>query len=91
MEALTSVATVLADRGDWGHHMWDGGGWMWLWWTLMMLFWVAVIGLAVFWIARAPQSSRDSGDDRAKEILAERYARGELSTEEYRERVEALQ
>jgi uncharacterized membrane protein len=30
------------------------------------------------------------GSDRASEILAERYARGELSTEEYRERLEAL-
>jgi len=28
--------------------------------------------------------------DRARDILAERYARGELTTDEYRERLEQL-
>lgn len=88
MDSLWSLATVLGDRGDWGH-MW-GGGWMWLWGTLMMLFWVAVIGLAVYWTVRAVQGPRGTGSNRAEEILAERYARGELTTEEYRERMEAL-
>lgn len=83
------LAVTLADGGDWDH-MW-GGGWMWLWGTLMMLFWVAVIAAGIYWIVRAAQSSRESsGFDRAKDILAERYARGELSTEEYRDRLEAL-
>ena len=31
-----------------------------------------------------------SGAERAREILAERYARGELSSDEYRERLEHL-
>jgi hypothetical protein len=35
------------------------------------------------------QPTRDPAD-RAREILAERYARGELTTEEYRERLEHL-
>ena len=31
-----------------------------------------------------------SGDERARDILAERFARGELTGEEYRERLEQL-
>lgn len=92
MEALVMRVSVFADSDGWGH-MWDGGGgWMWLWGSLMMLFWVAVIGLAIYWLVRATQSGagRGSSRDRAEAILAERYARGELTTEEYRERSEAL-
>lgn len=80
---------VLGD--GWGHHGWDGG-WLWLWGSLMMLFWAAVIGLAVYWVVRSLRSPREaSGVDRAREILAQRYARGELTTDEYRERLDALE
>lgn len=89
MDALSTSVSVLADQGDWGH-MW-GGGWMWLWGTVMMLFWVTVVGLVVYGIVRATRSPREAHGDRAKEILAERYAKGELTTDEYRERLEALQ
>lgn len=88
MDAGFGWRTTLADCGDWDH-MW-GGGWMWLWGTLMMLFWVVVVGLVVYWIVRASQAPRGAIGGRAKEILAERYARGELTTEEYNERLEAL-
>jgi putative membrane protein len=40
---------------------------------------------------RAPQvGAGESGPTPARRILDERYARGELDTEEYRERVSAL-
>jgi putative membrane protein len=68
--------------------MWDWhGDWWWLWGTLMMSFWVVVVAVAAFWVARglAPRQG-----DRAREILDERYARGELSNDEYRERVDQL-
>ncbi|WP_051441570.1 SHOCT domain-containing protein [Arthrobacter sp. H14] len=40
-----------------------------------------------------PDNSRGpgTGGGRAREILEERYARGELSTEEYRERLRILE
>ncbi len=37
-----------------------------------------------------PQDAPAPGPGRAREILDERYARGELSTEEYRERLQRL-
>ena len=71
--------------GDWG------GGWMWLWGTLMMV----VLVVLVVWLVRAGSGSagpaRRDPADRGREILAERYAKGELSTEEYRERLSELE
>jgi putative membrane protein len=89
--AMIIRRAVLADSDGWGHHMDWGGGWWWwmaIWGTLMM---VALVGLAV-WLARnvAGGTSGERADDdpvaSARRILAERYARGELTTEEYRER-----
>ena len=64
-----------------------GGGWMWLWGTLMVLAWAAIIAGAVRFMARP---SRERGSSRARDILDERYASGELTTEEYRERLDHL-
>ncbi len=88
--ASTIAATLLAqnDDGWWDHMSGTGGGWMWLWGTLMMLTWVAVIAAAVWLVARSLSAGRPSSG--AREILDERYARGELTTEEYRERLDQL-
>lgn len=53
---------VAADPGDgWGHMGGDGwSGWMWLWGTLMMLLWIAVIGAAAWLIVRVAASHRAS-------------------------------
>jgi putative membrane protein len=64
---------------DWGHH----------WWPLWLLFWAALIGTTVWLIARR-RDRRSDPLDRAREVLAERYAQGELSGEEYRERLDDL-
>lgn len=86
---LTS-ATLAHMAGDgWGHMDGWGGGWMWLWGTLMMATWVAIIAGAV-WLVIRSRSTAVPRRSRAKEILEERYASGELSTEEYRERLENL-
>lgn len=60
---------------------------MWLWGSLMMLSWVVIIAAAVWLVSRSRDGTRPS---RAREILDERYARGELTTDEYRERLEQL-
>ena len=90
---VTNIAGVLADADGWDGHMgWGGGWWMVIWGTLMM------VGLVVLivWLVRNTGwsgSAGTSGEDplaSARRILGERYARGELSTEEYRDRVEQL-
>lgn len=83
---MNALFAVAAEDDEW--HMGDwGGGWMWLWGMVMMIGFVVLI----VWLVGAGRGSagpaRREPADRAREILAERYARGELSTEEYRERI----
>jgi putative membrane protein len=76
---------------------WHDGGSGWVWMSVMMLaFWtivvVAVIGVA--WASRNPRDG--TGSERPatptpKEILAERYARGEIDSEEYRHRLDEIE
>jgi putative membrane protein len=86
-------AEFFAQSNDGNHMNGWGGGWMWLWGVAMMAGFVAL----VVWLARANSATSASSvpprdpTDRAKEILAERFAKGELSTDEYRERVSELQ
>jgi putative membrane protein len=70
---------------------WAHGGWMWLWGPLMLTLWVALITAAVWLMTRAVRSREHSGVDRARDILAERFARGELTADEYQERLSWLQ
>lgn len=81
--------SVIAQGRGWDHMSGWGGGWMWLWGTLMMISWVAIIAVAVWLVLRS--SRTDHGSRRAREILDERLASGELTPEEYRERREALE
>jgi putative membrane protein len=60
----------------------------WLWGPIVL--WVALIATVVWFVARSARPCERSGAERAKDVLAERYARGELTTEEYRERLEQL-
>jgi putative membrane protein len=81
MTAFRDIAPLLAGSG------WDHGG---HWWFPFTLLWIAVLGTAVWLVARNLRERERSGVDRARDILAERYARGELSGEEYRERLDEL-
>ncbi|MEU8146945.1 hypothetical protein [Nonomuraea sp. NPDC048901] len=78
----------------WGHMWGSGSGWMWG--GFMMLFWIGLIALVVWLVARAftgqdlRSSLERSGLERAHEVLAERYASGEISTDEYRDRLDHL-
>ena len=87
-----SVATdfpqILADV-DWGHM---DGGWAVVMMLGMVLFWVIVIAVVV-WLARGgAQGSGRQTVERVTplEILDRRFAEGEITSEEYRERREAL-
>ena len=92
---VVTIAGVLAHHDGWDGHMgWGGGWWMLIWGTLMM----AGLVVLVVWLARTTATTRGvspgprSEDPlaSARGILAERYARGELSTAEYRERLDQL-
>jgi putative membrane protein len=63
--------------------MWAGWGFHWIW---MVVFWAVVIGLVVWAVARLTPTDRDGGGTKARELLDERYARGEIDEEEYRQR-----
>lgn len=70
---------------------WGGFGFGLLGWVAMMFFWVLVIGgivLLVVWLFRQGQPAPASGPrngQTALDILQERYARGEISRDEYEE------
>jgi putative membrane protein len=85
------VLPALVAFGDdrWRHGWGPGSGWGWLWGPIVLL-WAALIATVVWFVARTARSTERSGAERARDVLAERYARGELTTEEYRERLEQL-
>ncbi|VEH41179.1 Predicted membrane protein (DUF2078) [Kocuria rosea] len=84
----------------WGDGMGWGMGWMWVFWLLLILGTVVLIFVLVKTFTggsgggtrqggSAPPTG--AGPRRSREILEERYARGEISTEEYRERLRTLE
>jgi putative membrane protein len=87
-EEVTAMETVLITLAH-GGQAWGGPG---PWWPLFPLLWFGLlIGAFAFfgsrfrrgWRDRAPRASAES-------VLAERYARGEISVQEYRERLGVL-
>ena len=89
---IATLAAVLADAGN-GHMDWDDSWWMWIWGPITMI----VLVTAVIWAIRASTGTRpgagghDADPTRsARQILAERYARGEIDTDEYHQRLEHL-
>ena len=76
----------------------SGMGWMWLFWLLLILGVVVLVVVAVRALGGGgtrPAAGRDGeggplARSRARQVLDERYARGEITTEEYRERLSAL-
>ena len=68
--------------------MMAGMGWLGL--VLMALFWIGVILLVVWGLSNAFPSRRQPAEPDAEEILKRRYARGEISHEEYLQASETL-
>lgn len=75
--------------GDgWGHM----GSWGWIGWIgmlMMLAFWFGGIWLIVWAITggrapqRRPDDDRPNGRDQSMSILRERFARGEITAEEF--------
>ena len=85
----------------WGNGMGWGMGWMWVFWLMLVVGTVVL----VFVLVKAstgssgggsrqggpPAPANGAGPQRAREILDERYARGDIPTQEYQERRSALE
>jgi putative membrane protein len=74
-------------------HMGDGWGWWMVFgWIWMVAFWGLIVWAVVTVISRlGGQPRRSEGTRTSLEILEERYARGEISHEEFEERRRRLQ
>ena len=97
---MLSVTAALADPeggyadGAWaGHHMWGwGGGFGMIFGPFFMLLW---LGLIVFPVVVAFRwlsgGTLGKSEDSALDTLRARYAKGEIDTEEFQERLKSLQ
>jgi putative membrane protein len=84
--------------------VWDGHDWGWGGWLLMSLsmvvFWGLVIGLLIAFLRTSGASGQDESAEghgrdgvsggSAEQILARRYARGEIDEAEYHRRLDVL-
>jgi putative membrane protein len=77
------MLTELASQIGSGHGPWDGSGPGW-WLVFPILFWVVVLSVVGYLVYR--RSPGQSARGAAERTLAERYARGEISEDELRER-----
>jgi putative membrane protein len=92
-----AMAVDGQDWGPWGMHM------MWGSWgigmmIMMFLFWAAIIVgivLLIRWLITAgsprQQAAAEHGSESALDILKKRYARGEISQQEFHEMRQDLQ
>lgn len=88
------VAMVFADGSDFGHMGWGSGGW-WMVLSASLMLLTVIVAVAVLvrsQVATGTPTLHQEYDPLAgaRSILAERFARGELSSEEYRDLVDSL-
>ena len=87
LDQLTT-SVVLLHAAGWG----NDEPWFWIWRLGMFIFWIFLFFL-FFWVFRRWSwgwRHEISGTERARGILAERFARGEISAEEYHQRLDQL-
>jgi putative membrane protein len=63
-------------------YWWNGTGGWWMW-LIMIVFWGAVIALIVWGIKHFSERSGGAGNSNAIDIAKQRYAKGEISHEEF--------
>jgi putative membrane protein len=80
MTTMHPITPLLASANGWHHGHW---------WIVFPILWLLLIALAIalFWRRGRPHD----GGDSPRRILGERFARGEISVDEYRERLAELQ
>ncbi len=88
-------AWAEATGRGYGNHMWNGGGWgHFIFGPLMMLLFlaaiIAIVVLLVRWIGGTGGGGALRSGAAARDLLDERYAKGELDREEYLQRKKDL-
>lgn len=88
MHVLPLIHPITAQAGP--YHGGPGG-----WWfggPLMFLIWIAILFLLFRFVIRGGCRWRNEPPpmDRARDVLAERYAQGDIDAEEYRQRRDFL-
>ena len=81
---MSVLLSLIAQTGFDGDHM--GGGWAWL-----AIVAIAVTIGAVAWMMWGAGSNGGGSSGGPVEVLKTRYARGELSTEEFKERLRTVE
>jgi putative membrane protein len=59
------------------------GWWMVFGWVWFIIFWGAIVGLVVWGVKRLTERGGSEGKRSPLDIAKERYARGEISREEF--------
>jgi putative membrane protein len=62
-----------------------GGGWMIFSSIIMILFWAGLIALIIWGVTRLTRHSLTAGRQDPLDIARERYARGEITREQFEE------
>lgn len=98
---LVTLPAMADSGGDgyWGHHgMMSGGGFGWFMAPVMMLLFLVAVVIVVMLVIRwlggpdgGMASSSGQAGPSARQILEERFARGEIDEEEFRKRKKALE
>ena len=75
-------------------HDWNDGGYGW-WWLIPMMAFMVGFGVAVIVILARATHPEDAGERSVRpanpeDVLAQRFATGEIDAAEYKERVETL-
>jgi putative membrane protein len=71
-----------------GFGMMAGLGWLGM--LTMLLFWAGALALVIWGVSNLFPSQQPRGESDAVEIVRQRFARGEISREEYLQAVETL-
>lgn len=66
-------------------------GWDWVWGSLMMVaFWAGLVVVVIVAVKALGSSRRSHDQPDSREILLNRYARGEITEEEFETRMNVL-
>jgi len=68
-----------------------GMGWMWFFWILLILGTILLVVVLVKAFAGPGNAPPRPDPNRARAILEERFARGEINADEFRERLRILE
>ncbi|MDQ3855605.1 MAG: SHOCT domain-containing protein [Chloroflexota bacterium] len=91
MSTMSILMAAAAQASDQVTHVWrPDGGWAW-WGPIIPLLWLLFIIGAIWFVTRRLRPRERTGAERARDILAERFARGDITGEEYRDRLSQLQ